>query len=512
MKLKIVIINTFFILYFLNKLLINRYQITQEETKSLLTYTLIFLVFFNIVNIFLYFISTKNPKILLLNSIWFFLFLNYGSITYFFYFNNFQILMKIPNYSFLCFVIISLLATFIVLNSKSDEWIKPLFIFYIFFIILINFPISINDESLDKIESTKNLNIEFNTKPDIYFVLLDGYPNLSIAEKLYSYDTGKIYELFQRNKIEVFKNATAPYSRTDNTLSSIFEMEYLFLPPRMSFGNREVILEDFKSGNSAFEIILRKNGYQIYKYGIQAYCSLEDICINDYFEAQNTKNTVFFDLLNETPLKVLIEKNWVDINDLSLLGCSNNYCSKSIVDSSIVDITSIINQDRIKPKFSFIHLMNSHDPYILNKDCQLLEFPTYKLAKNDSEQFNGNLDCSLSEMNKLINLTDLQNTIIIFQSDHGPQYDVMKNVIGNNIESLSDNHLLSRFTTFSASNINSFCTSKHENFSGINTFRILINCLSDENLVILKNSSYLIFGNSNSSIFDITEKLNQIKN
>ncbi len=511
MRKKVLIINTFFILYFLNKFLINRYQITQDETRSLLIYTFIVLLFFNFINIISYFFITKNSKILLLNSIWFFLFLNYGSITYFFYFNNLEFLMKIPNYSFFSFIIIFLITTYVVVKLKTDEWIKPVLIFYILFVFLINFPVSFNGDSSNSSKFNENLNIEFHTKPDIYFVLLDGYPNLSIAEEFYSYDTDKIYELFHENNIEVFNNSTAPYNRTDNTLSSIYEMEYLFLPPEMSFRSREVILEEFKNSNSKFEQILRKNGYQIYKYGIKAYCSLEDICLNNYFQELNTKNTVFYDLLMETPFKILIEKNILDTENLAILGCTVN-CSESLIDESIVEIRSKINENKNKPTFSFIHLMNSHDPYILDKNCQLLPSPNYKLAKDDPDQFNGNLDCSFSEMSRLINLTNLQNTILIFQSDHGPQYEVMKNVVGNNVESLSENQILSRFTTFSASNVNFFCQNRYENLSGVNTFRILINCLSDEKLPILKDNSYLIFGNSNPSIFDITEKLDQVKN
>ena len=32
--------------------------------------------------------------------------------------------------------------------------------------------------------------------------------------------------------------------------------------------------------------------------------------------------------------------------------------------------------------------MNSHDPYILDENCELLESPSYKLAKDDVNQFN----------------------------------------------------------------------------------------------------------------------------
>ena len=48
----------------------------------------------------------------------------------------------------------------------------------------------------------------------------------------------------------------------------------------MSFKLREEVLIDFLNSSSAIERILKNNGYQLAKYGIKAFCSDEDLCLN----------------------------------------------------------------------------------------------------------------------------------------------------------------------------------------------------------------------------------------
>ena len=500
-------INLIFVLYFFNKYLLNRYQITPEEIKSLFIYSLIYIFLLNLANLLVYFFISKNETVIFVSSLCIFFFLFYGNITYFFYFNNFEIIMRLPNYSFFTYMTFLLVLCVAVYKFRLDTQINALLLFYSLFILLINFPINSEGSVYQDTERSSLKNLEFNEKPDIYFVVLDGYPNLDIAKKYYSYDVQKVYSLFNENNIEVFGSSTTPYNRTINTLSSLFEMEYLFLPPSMAFSERENITAGFENSNSLFEKILRHNGYQLVKYGSKAFCSTSDICLNDQFSSLNTKNTVYFDLMLETPLKIFIEKEWIDTKYFSVLGCSDN-CIESSIDASIVEITKSFNSVN-RPIFAFIHLVNSHDPYILNSKCEISDTPSYKLAKDDPEQFNENLDCTYSEMEKLIDLLNLNEDILIIQSDHGPQYEVMKNVVGKNVETFNEDQLLNRFKTISASNINNFCANKTKDFSSINTFRVVINCLTNEDLAMRKERSFIIFGSANTSIYEITNQLEE---
>ena len=103
----------------------------------------------------------------------------------------------------------------------------------------------------------------------------------------------KIFRLiFQKNNITINSLSTSPYGRTTYTFASIFEGKYLFNPPEVSFADRKKILENYKSGNTFIENILRENGYNIFKYGNKTYCSDTDICINELVKNINTNNSV----------------------------------------------------------------------------------------------------------------------------------------------------------------------------------------------------------------------------
>ena len=288
-------------------------------------------------------------------------------------------------------------------------------------------------------------------------------------------------------------------------------MDYLFEPPEVSFRERESLLRNYENAESSFEEIIRENGYEIIKYGNKAFCSDLDICLNDQFENLNSKNTVYYDLILETPLKILIEKDLISSDYILNLICSVG-CEKSVIDESIENILKEINRKKTKPIFAFIHLMNSHDPYILNSNCELSDDPSYNLAIENISQFKENLDCSFLEMKRIFKSISSNDNLIIFQSDHGPQFQVMKNTIGNNIDSLNTDQLINRYSTLSASNLNLFCKDKVISFSSINTFRWVLKCLSDKNIEIKKEKNYLLFGSVNSSIFDVTREFIDAKN
>ena len=54
-----------------------------------------------------------------------------------------------------------------------------------------------------------------------------------------------------------------------------------------------------------------------------------------------------------------------------------------------------------------------------------------------------------------------------------------------------------------------FCANKTKDFSSINTFRVVINCLTNEDLAMRKERSFIIFGSANTSIYEITNQLEE---
>lgn len=501
----IALLDTFYILHFLNKFLVNRYQITSEELNSLIIYALTLLLLVSIISIIFNRFVTDDLKLLIIINLFFYFCLNYSKLTIYFYFNNFNFIKSIPNYAFVSFLLFFTFSSFLLMKVDVEKIIKPLIIFNLITIFLTNFQFPFVNE--DSYISKKELSDDYQLleKPDIYYIVFDGYPNLDVAQELYGYDTENIRLIFQNNNITINDTSTSPYGRTTYTFASIFEGKYLFNPPEVSFEHRKKILENYKSGNTFIENVLRKNGYNIFKYGNKTYCSGTDICMNDLVKNINTNNSVVYDLIMETPLKVLFEKGLISVNDVFKLSCNTSCEFNRSKDEKFESLFTVLNENTNSPKFVFFHLMNTHEPFVFDEKCEYLQKPSYLLAKDNKQGFFSTLNCANKEINFLINTLNLNNTILIIQSDHGPNFEERVSSSNN----LKNNQIKSRYFTLSASNYNDYCQ-EEEKLSGVNTFRALIECLSGKQIIKVEEKNYLIYGSSEPSIFDITNEVRAI--
>lgn len=496
------LLNVFYILHFANIYLVNRYQITSEELKSLIIYAFIFILLVSLISVSLNKIVTADLKPIIIINLFFYLCLNYNKLTLYFYFKNFNFIKSIPNYAFFSFVMFFAVSSFIVMQIDIEKIVKPLIIFNLLTLLLTNFQFTISNEESYLSKNELSTEYQLLEKPDIFYIVFDGYPNLDVGQEIYGYDSNNLRLTFQINNINVNEMSTSPYGRTTYTFASIFEGKYLFEPPEVSFEDRKKILENYKSGNNFIENILRKNGYNIYKYGNKAFCTDSDVCINDLVKNINTNNSVVYDLIMETPIKVIIEKGWININDIFQLSCSTSCEFNRSKDEKLKILLDVVNDNTKKPKFVFFHLMNTHEPYVFDENCEYSQNPSFQSAKDNKQGFFSTLNCANNEINFLLNTINLKNTILIIQSDHGPNFD--KQVSSNN--NLTKNQLMSRYYTLSASNFSNFCI-EEEKLSSVNTFRLIIECLSGQTINKVEERNFLIYGNSEPGIFEITKEV-----
>ena len=498
----IALLDIFYILHFVNKYLVNRYQITTEELKSLIIYALTLIILISLISIIFNRFVTADLKLLIIINLFFYLCLNYSKLTIYFYFNNINFIKNIPNYAFVSFVLFFTICSFLLMKIDAEKILKPLIVFNLITILLTNFQFTFTNEDSSISKEELSYKYQLLKKPDIYYIVFDGYPNLDVAQELYDYNSENIRLIFQNNNITINSLSTSPYGRTTYTFASIFEGKYLFNPPEVSFADRKKILENYKSGNTFIENILRENGYNIFKYGNKTYCSDTDICINELVKNINTNNSVVYDLMMETPLKVVIEKGWISFNDIFKLSCNTSCEFNRSKDEKFESLFNVVNENTNSPKFVFFHLMNTHEPFVFDENCEYLINPSYLSAKDNKQGFFSTLNCANNEINYLINTINLKNTILIIQSDHGPNFE--EQVSSSN--DLANNQLKSRYFTLSVSNYNDYCQ-KEEKISGVNTFRALIECLSGKSIIRAEEKNYLIYGSSEPSIFNITEEV-----
>ena len=228
---KLLLQNLFLMFPFIQLFLINLFQVRRNETYKLLVFAFLYLILFNICRfLFKRFVHINNSEYFML--ILFYLSFNYSNITIFIYFEAFDFIKFIPNYSFFLFVVLLLL----MLVVSRVDFFNRLFEFstltYFVFLIIIGFNSanlnSSSENSADNFEINEYNNIVFEKKPDIYFVIYDGLPSLSTMEKFYDYDTSNFKTLFNNNELNNYRLATSSYGRTTYTMSTLFNMNYIF--------------------------------------------------------------------------------------------------------------------------------------------------------------------------------------------------------------------------------------------------------------------------------------------
>jgi len=81
-----------------------------------------------------------------------------------------------------------------------------------------------NKESFDVIDAQFKAGVE---KPDIYYILLDGYPRRDILKAYYQYDNTPFIKQLKDLKFKVLEGGSSNYTRTKYSVRSIFEMDYI---------------------------------------------------------------------------------------------------------------------------------------------------------------------------------------------------------------------------------------------------------------------------------------------
>ena len=499
---KLLLQNLFLLFPFIQLFLINLFQIRRSEIYKLLVFAFLYLILFNIFRFLLKrFININNSEYFAL--ILFYFSFNYSNITIFIYFEAFDFIKFIPNYSFILFVVLLVLMLVLSRNDSFNRLFEFSTLTYFVFLIIIGFNStslnSLSENSADNFEINEYNNIVLTKKPDMYFIIYDGLPSLSTMEKFYDYDTTNFKTLFNNNDLINYKLAASSYGRTTYTMSTLLNMNYIFKNGDIAFSERGNLSKSYREGDSLFENILRSNNYSLYKFGLAFNCNLvkNDNCITTDLDNYSEKDSVYYDLIMRTPLKILVEKGFLNINGVFSISC-NESCSDPELDEVFKHI-----DNKTKPKAVFLHFMDTHGPYLLGKNCELLDEPIYDLPKTNINSYKESLDCAYLKISNLIKLLDLENDIVFIQSDHGPNYEKMELT---NIEDLSINQVLNRYSTFSVSNLESQCKNENVNLNEtVNTFIYFINCNSLTNIQLLEVKNYLAFGKINSLVFDVSD-------
>jgi hypothetical protein len=333
-----------------------------------------------------------------------------------------------------------------------------------------------------------NISLSSSYRPDIYYIILDGYARNDILSELYSYDNST----FTNNLIErgfyVVTDSHSNYDETQLSLASSLNFEYL---DYLSFAGG-VSTNRYPLGKLILDSRVRSQleniGYKTYISGEYLFSEITDPALV-FFSTKINKFSTFESLLLETTMFEIINEE-TNINISTYTYATHR---QKILDG-FAEIPILINKN--SPKFVFVHIIAPHPPFVFNENGEPIQ-PDAEYTIFDRPQFSGGISQYIEGyrqqviyLNQLV-ITSideiLQNSrtppIIVLQADHGPGL-----LLNSSIENscLKERFSILNSYYFPDGNYNML----YPSISSVNTFRIIFNHYFGTNYKILPNNNY----------------------
>jgi len=425
----------------------------------------------------------------------------------FFFFGAFHDLLKkifgpgiITSYSFLLpfIFIISCVLFFILFRSKKN--LKSVLIYFTYLLILLNVletgtfvyktfnEKSYNDLSLKPLEikSGKDSCLTV-TKPDIFFVVLDGYTSSQCLKEEFNYTNEHIDSLLRSNHFFTSAFSKSNYNVTPFSLASTFNMDYLKPGLENKYNSSKVFLQAVKTLKNTYLVdFFKKKGYSIKNFSVfnlmDAPAQTRPLFDNNRISGEISDQTMYSRIMKDIGWNFAIRNSFTGAFKIpgdykrtkEYYIFRNQYNWDHLLDE--------IRTDSDKPRFVYAHIMLPHEPFYFNNDGSLVSDTVIILHKYDTKTayFNQLLYTNrlLADFIPLVTKAGKRERIIIIEGDHGfRDYSVgisqEKNFMNLNTYYFSDHNY----------------SALYDSISPVNSFRVILNKYFCQSFPMVRDSS-----------------------
>ncbi len=355
-------------------------------------------------------------------------------------------------------------------------------------------------------------------KPDVYYIILDGYARQDILQELYTYDNSEFIKFLQGKGFFVAGSSHSNYMQTTLSLSSSLNMESLDtigLPSQDSTVGRRW-LQDKIAASRVFQLF-KDQGYHLLTFEAGPAEQGGDEVVYENFDTTpqaveikrkmrvNEFEGVF---LSTTLLKVAVDLNLLNILDTDQL-YSYHYAQTQYIFNMLGDIPDLPGN-----YFVYAHVMAPHPPFVFGDQGRFVH-ADYPFSLADGSTFPGTLDDYISGYRDNVAYVDavlereisriLANSdpapIIILQGDHGPgAYLDWKSANKTNLDE--------RLSILNAYYFPGNHTARlYPGITPVNSFRVLFNEYFGMNFPLLPDKSYFSTWTKPFSLIDVTDRL-----
>jgi len=335
---------------------------------------------------------------------------------------------------------------------------------------------------------------ESDSLPNVYYIILDGYPRNDVLKKHLDFDNNEFINFLKQREFYVAENSYSNYSLSSTSIPATMNMNYInFLADELGEDSRSydpLLGKDF--GLYADNQVIKNfksMGYKVAKIGsVPMY--LHEMPLADLslcYKSIHLMDNRLFDTVARTSMIGYFIERWSEDMQRQIILCAFEELPK---------ISSYYEE----PVFAWSHIMIPHFPLIFGADGEPVTPGESLLVMNNPHLFEGTdsswnikqqflqqLQFANKKSIKLIDkiLENEKQSIIIIQSDHGSAFDV-------NLHDPTDDDVHQRL-----SNINAiyFPDEKPREIlmndqTNVNTFRIVFNSYFGSDYDILEDKIY----------------------
>ena len=343
-----------------------------------------------------------------------------------------------------------------------------------------SFAIDIEDEptlGLESIKNTKEL-------PNIYFIILDGYPGYDSLKTTSNYDNSQFINYLEDNGFFIHKESYSNYAHSFISIPSTLNMKYFnYLAEEVGDSRDQTIPYEMGSNNKVMNF-LKSQGYTVASFdsgwGFTRDMKSAELQLcgdNQLFNSNFLIMLVKASALNPIYVKIF------ETSHIELKLCAFDELPKI--------------QNRVtEPVFVFAHILLPHPPYIFAANGEIRSVDSLDLSLEIED--NNNRGAHLEQL-KFVNnkmpevvnqLLDSESPpVIIIASDHGTAFlfngklENWDNPTNEMVKERMDNIM---FVYLPDNAIDIF----YEDMTSVNIFRVLFNHYFETEMEILEDRSF----------------------
>ena len=332
---------------------------------------------------------------------------------------------------------------------------------------------------------------EYDTLPNVYYIILDGYPRNDVLKEHMNFDNNEFTNILKQRGFHVAENSYANYSFSSQSISSTMNMGYVnFLADQFGEDSREYNPLLGKDVGLYADNQVIKNfklmGYKVVKIGSAAtYIHKMPLAdLSPCYKTIHLMDNRLFDAVGRTSMIGYFIERWSEEQQRQIVLCGFEELPK-------------INDYFEERIFVWSHLTLPHFPLIFGPNGEPITPGTSLLTMNHPEYTDDSWDVkqqfvqqiqftnkkSIEFIDKI--LENEKRSIIIIQSDHGSAF-------GINLQDPTDDDVFQRLSNFNAIY---FPDEKHREMltydrTNVNTFRIVFNTYFGSDYEMLEDRTY----------------------